>query len=478
VTSFNSFALNFVANALWQVAFVAAVAAFGAWLMLRSVSARYRHFVWVTALILSISLPLWSALPQERETRWMTFFSTPGAVSNLGAPLDITPIQAQPQQPHSDSIWRHLPFGAAFVGLYLLFLFYRIHKLWRAWKLSLEIRKSAFPVGISDTLREVLEHCRKTMGVGEVALVGSPSVAVPVTIGLRRPVIVLPESLLAETSAELLSAAIGHEMAHIKRRDFACNLIYELLFLPISFHPAAVLVKRRINETRELACDETVSELLLDAQVYARSLVSLANSSFSLDNTTYILGVNDADILEERVMRLIEKKPSAGTRRATAWLGITLFALTLSGAGVAAFPIKITQDKNSQDKNLDVATAKFFVGTWKGKIRPDSIIDHVMIFKIEGDKLTGTQRTPRLHINPEGEQRLLSDGYGPLPALTVKDKTLSWKIKNAEKPELEYKWTATLVSDDEILVEGVGGLHRPDKTIELAPLSFKLKKEK
>src|SRR5262245_41129386 len=206
-----------MANALWQVAFVAAVAAFGAWLMLRSVSARYRHFVWVTALILSIALPLWSALPLERETRWITLFSTPGAVSNLIAPIDITPIQAQPQRSHGDSIWRHLTFGAAFVGLYLLFLLYRIHKLWRAWKLSLAIRQSAFPVGISDSLRETLEHCRKTIGVGEVALVVAPSVAVPATIGLRRPVIVLPESLLVETSSELLSAAIGHEMAHIKR---------------------------------------------------------------------------------------------------------------------------------------------------------------------------------------------------------------------------------------------------------------------
>jgi beta-lactamase regulating signal transducer with metallopeptidase domain len=478
VTLFNSFALNFVANALWQVALVAAVAASGHWLMLRSVSARYRHFVWVMALILSIALPLWSALPLERETRWMTLFSTPGAVSNLGAPLEITPIQAQSQQPRSDSIWRRLPFGGTFVGLYLLFLLYRIYKLQRAWKLSLAIRQSAFPVGISDTLREVLEHCRKTIGVVDVALGGSPSVAVPVTIGLRRPVIVLPESLLAETSTELLSAAIGHEMAHIKRRDFAWNLIYELLFLPISFHPAAVLIKRRINETRELACDETVSELLLDAQVYARSLVSLANSSYSPNHTTYILGVNDADILEERVMKLLEKKTFTNTRRAMALLGITLFALTLSGAGAAAFPINVTQDKNSQDKSPDVATAKFFVGTWKGKIRPDFIIDHVLIFKMEGARLTGTQRTPRVHVNPEGEQRLLSDGYSPLPALTVEGKTLSWKIKNQEKPELEYVWKVTLVSDDEILVEGVGGLYRPDQTLELAPLSFKLKKEK
>ena len=27
----------------------------------------------------------------------------------------------------------------------------------------------------------------------------------------------------------MLTTAIGHEMAHIARRDFACNLLYELL---------------------------------------------------------------------------------------------------------------------------------------------------------------------------------------------------------------------------------------------------------
>jgi hypothetical protein len=39
------------------------------------------------------------------------------------------------------------------VSLYLLFLLYSIHKLWRAWNLTLAIRHGAFPVGISDTLQ-------------------------------------------------------------------------------------------------------------------------------------------------------------------------------------------------------------------------------------------------------------------------------------------------------------------------------------
>ena len=448
MTSFTSFALNFVANALWQVAFVAAIAAFGHWLMLRSVSARYRHFVWVMALNLSIALPLWSALPLERETYWI--FSTPGAVSNLGAPIEITPLQAQPQQPNSDSIWRHLPFGGTFVGLYLLFLLYRIYKLWRAWMLTLAIRESAFPVVISDTLRVVLEHCRKTMGVGEVALVGSPSVAVPVTIGLRRPTIILPERLLEETSTELLSAAIGHEMAHVKRHDFAWNLIYEFLFLHISFHPAAVLVKRRINETRELACDETVSELLLDAKVYARSLVSLANSGFSPHHPTYILGVNDADILEERVMKLLAKRTTTNTRRATALLGITLFALALAGAVAAAFPINI------QDQNQSVPTATRFVGGWK-RTNSDPPLENAFVFMLEGNQLRGTGRTV-MYEKPapgvKGELKLVIDDHSPLANLTLEGATLTWTFTPANSPV--HHWRASFVSDDELLVEFCG----------------------
>ena len=171
-------------------------------------------------------------------------------------------------------------------------------------------------------------------------------------------------------------------------------------------------------------------------------------------------------------MRLVEKKPSAGTRRAAVWLGITLFALVLPGAGAAAFPFTITQDKNSDDAN-----AKLFVGTWKGQISQHQFADQVLVFKMEGDRLTGTYRARRVFVNPGGVQWATSDKYIPIPALTVEGKTLTWKIKNKEKPDMEYLWKATLVSDDEILVEVVRRLYRPDQTLDLAQVSFKLKKE-
>ena len=53
--------LSFLLNASWQVALVAVVASL-ADLLLRRTMARYRHWVWVAALMLSLALPLLTSM--------------------------------------------------------------------------------------------------------------------------------------------------------------------------------------------------------------------------------------------------------------------------------------------------------------------------------------------------------------------------------------------------------------------------------
>ena len=48
--------LNFLLNAAWQIALIAALASAGAWL-LRSSAARYRHWLWVGAFCLAFLVP-------------------------------------------------------------------------------------------------------------------------------------------------------------------------------------------------------------------------------------------------------------------------------------------------------------------------------------------------------------------------------------------------------------------------------------
>jgi hypothetical protein len=153
-----------------------------------------------------------------------------------------------------------------------------------------------------------------------------------------------------------------------------------------------------------------------------------------------------------------------------------LLAMALSSAGAMAFPINIKQDKTSQNANVE--SAKRFVGAWKGKSRPDMIADHVLIFKMEGERLKGTER--QFLIRDDGDGRgpqLVRDEYVPLPDLSVEGKILTWKTKWMQSDQESLK-RVTLISDDEILFEGVGMQRSSDQPALIIPISYKLKREK
>ena len=153
-----------------------------------------------------------------------------------------------------------------------------------------------------------------------------------------------------------------------------------------------------------------------------------------------------------------------------------LLAMALSSAGAMTFPINIEQDKTSQENNAEAA--KRFVGTWKGKSRPDMIADNVLVFKMEGERLKGTERQLQISIKDDGRgPQIIRDEYVPLPDLMVEGKTLTWKTKWTQ-PDHESLKRVTLINDDEILFEGVGMHRSTDQPTLIVPISYKLKREK
>jgi beta-lactamase regulating signal transducer with metallopeptidase domain len=161
-------------------------------------------------------------------------------------------------------------------GGYLLFLFYRLARLSISYRGATRLRREANRREMSEMMRAIAKQCSDRLNIEETPILSSSKVAGPQMLGVRRKVILLPEKLFDERSSDLLTSVLGHEMAHVRRRDFLFNLIYEFIYLPVSFHPAAALVKRRIDQTRELACDEIVTEKLVDAPAYALAIVVIA----------------------------------------------------------------------------------------------------------------------------------------------------------------------------------------------------------
>ena len=138
---------------------------------------------------------------------------------------------------------------------------------------------------------------------------------------------------------EELTTAIGHEIAHLARHDFALNVLYRLLYLPVSFNPASWLILRSIEETREMACDEFVTNRVLDPSLYARSLVSFAAALNAVPKPSYLLGVFDGNILERRIHRLLHR-PAVDLRRARIRLAASLTALVLCSIVTSGIALK------------------------------------------------------------------------------------------------------------------------------------------
>ena len=344
--------LTFLLNAIWQVALIATLAALGSWLLRKSV-VRYRHWIWVSALCLAFLVP---AVTSSR-----TLFETDVQPEVTFARESIMPFQietAPPSLPETTSTILPSTFhlnqtlGLALLVIYFGFLLYRVFKLIQAWQTTRTIRRLAVELEPDDRVAEVIGRCEIEFGTRSrtVKVFRSETLPVPVTIGLFHPAIILPEPLLREGNIELLTSAIGHEFIHVARHDYLLNLVYELLFVPISFHPAAALLRQRVRQTRELCCDELVAEHILNAEVYARSLVRLASSAPPLRrlSVTTTVGIADADILEARIMSLL-KKPELNTRWKKLLLVVVSLLLLVPCVAAASFASRFDVKSNAQD---------------------------------------------------------------------------------------------------------------------------------
>ncbi len=131
----------------------------------------------------------------------------------------------------------------------------------------------------------------------------------------------MPPQLLDTVSPDDLNAVLAHELAHIARHDFAKNLLYTLLSLPIAWHPLLWRTRARLAESRELLCDDAAAEAVAGRKQYAQSLLRLASIFAGQPRiaTLHAVGILDfrsnANTLERRVMILTRKRIPISTGR-------------------------------------------------------------------------------------------------------------------------------------------------------------------
>jgi beta-lactamase regulating signal transducer with metallopeptidase domain len=100
----------------------------------------------------------------------------------------------------------------------------------------------------------------------------SPHVA---TFGHRRPIVVVPAEALAALESDEVDAVLAHELAHVRRHDYATNLFQHVIEAMFFCNPAVWLMTRWARTSREQCCDELAAAACGGAIEYAEVLLAL-----------------------------------------------------------------------------------------------------------------------------------------------------------------------------------------------------------
>jgi bla regulator protein BlaR1 len=181
---------------------------------------------------------------------------------------------------------------------------------------------------ITDTLHRA-RICSRALGSGlEVApdAYESELVCSPVTIGVLRPMILLPAGW-REWEEEKLEAVIAHEMSHIRRRDGLTQclaLVHRAIFW---FSPLSWWLTRHLANLAEQASDEAALSGGADRYVYAKTLLEFFAIANAAPGRVWWQGVamGNAGQAEKRMERIL-------TWRGTVAMNLKKSALIMSGA--------------------------------------------------------------------------------------------------------------------------------------------------
>ncbi len=355
---------------LWQGAVVALLLA-GANVALRNRSANLRYALSGLALLLMLALPVLTfGILQQGAVKEEALSST-ALLSNRESathpPILVSKWQDSPagdqlsgdafllrsneigsladaRKPWLES-WRQdvsysLPWLTALWFVGVLFLSLRMVGGWlytqRVKTIGVQPVNEGWSAGLTNL-------CQRLKISRSVQLLESALVQVPTVIGWLRPVILLPISALTSLTPQQLETILAHELAHIRRHDYAVNLVQSLIEILLFYHPAVWWVSRQMRLERELCCDDLAVEVCGDAFTYARALTRMEELRNPAPHLA--MAATGGALLQriERLLGVVPQKPDdssawlAGMVAFTALSAITLAAhFTLLPAAITA----------------------------------------------------------------------------------------------------------------------------------------------
>jgi len=203
-------------------------------------------------------------------------------------------------------------------------------------------------------LQRRLEGLIRKMGVRRsVRLLQSTLADAPMVLGVIRPALIAPVSLVTGLSPTQWEAILAHELAHIRRHDYLMNLVQIVIETLLFYHPAVWWLSRCIRAERENCCDDIAAEYCGSPVALAEGLaaieaVRLTNGATS--PAVAAVGPGSQDSTLRRVRRILGFS-DANPKRGRTWLAGLLVLTLLAIAGVVGHRAGAQAEGNEDESN-------------------------------------------------------------------------------------------------------------------------------
>ena len=175
-------------------------------------------------------------------------------------------------------------------------------------------------------------------------------VSAPLTCGVRRPAILFPIDACEWQDADVRRALV-HELEHVRRYDWATQLVARLVCVCYWFHPLVWMAWARLRLEAERACDDAVVQRT-EGTEYAAQLVGLARR-LAMPHALPTLAMANRSDLSARVVAVLDRTRRRGpagywTTASVVGVACVLMVLVTSVRAIAARPASSKADHPMQ----------------------------------------------------------------------------------------------------------------------------------
>lgn len=214
-------------------------------------------------------------------------------------------------------------------------LAHRFARLWVGRRRVANMVRHARPVQDPALLSRLQAEAVRA-GVPPPALLISEDADRPLLVGLRRPAILLPESLARSGGPDRLGLICAHELAHLARGDNLRLLVEEAAAGLLWFNPPFHAVRARLRAAREEVCDASA---LAGApgpvrRLYADTLIHTLRPGAGPEPRTAFTGAARSAAM--RLHAIVDPARPARAPTTAAACGACLALLAVAGAGSVA----------------------------------------------------------------------------------------------------------------------------------------------